>query len=85
MRKNLEDKLKTERETKFKHLRTFDKKSKKYVKTDAEMNQAEEDRKKVIEEVKQQTFETAKKHFYGPTETVRNPWSDNIGGTMFWM
>ena len=84
MRTDLEAELKAKREAKFKPLREPGPKGKS-VKSAKEREQEESDKETVEKEVKHQTFERAKKAFYGERNIVKNPWKDNIGGTMFWM
>ena len=84
MRTDVEEKLKAEREAKFKPQRIANKKGK-FVKTAAEKEQEAKDKETAEKEVKHRTFERAKRDFYGEKPIVKNPWMDSIGGTMFWM
>lgn len=84
MRTQLEKDFKDAREARFRSLRTRDARGR-MVKPAAEKQKEDEDKVAIDAQVKQRTFEMAKKMFYGPTKEVRNPWRDEIAQTMFWM
>ncbi|KAH9866106.1 hypothetical protein J1614_008670 [Plenodomus biglobosus] len=73
------------REARFRSLRKTASDGKTRIKSPAEKEQEEIDRKVAEDQLRRWTFDQAAPVFYGGDGTPRNPFGDVVGQTMFWM
>jgi len=82
--RDIEESLRKSRLAKYVPLRTASHGGQ-WLRSEAEKEAEEKDKKTAEEMIKQWTFDKAKEQFYGPDMVPRNPFHSRISQTMFWM